>query len=1005
MSGGGALRATATGEVNPEVTNRLQQSDRFIAEVAALPEAESAAESMATHRGDLFASGSTRGSTTTLKTTLPEPITIRATTVAPELVINKGHTTSETITISQDTARDSVISPKADTIPEPASTLRADATPQSVTTTVKDRVQRTALNEDVLNVTKTLDQQRYSELDISVEENTSDVTEEQIPESEGDSDTIVENTERMVISVVKRDTVALSRRGRGRKRERLYTEMILHDSTASRRVRHRRHKNAQMATTIDDQNEIPNDLLFSQLEREVPDEGYHWQDFVAPSEGTDHNIQTKIYIPPIEGTHPENSPKLSVPTDYVPLHLDNEQLLLTPEPSSVLPGKGSQTQYPLIKRRKPNFYSKLSVADRETYMRKMNFKGYQVKKETQTERAWSTIQSDTDDIPNDLGFTESDSYFENDLSNYIGSPVTVSNVVPLTQIESPTFTPNSQVSRPVATISTTEALPNVPMTTVPSSTASVTVSVRSSTTFTETETSPTTFITAVTSTNAPSTSSSDMDGVIVGPSYSGSTSTTSTTTADILVVDSNTTLKTSAPRSITTTPPPSTSTVAPEGNETGNEYSEENGVPTGTDEAESESDADQKSPSEEKDTSFLVPAFIPAKLPFGPFIPNRKKTKNTRIKTKIWGVMPKNKAFAMYPDGKDNGKKAGDFMINVLSPLFGLGNKKSRSKNRKILLEYDNERSHDEELYNSIGGSFMPTVGEEVERQTTAYPYIPFVRHQKHRMFTSSKLHGGFAFIDRMKGREDSPLVVLRPQEGESATRSQNLVVLGHVGDDTIMETLRTCTQYSIFNLTDHYNIAELTRDSSNPGRQLIVYLNLKSINYEGYSIVLERAKRILDHLSFTHGGLTLFSVIPNDEDSINTTRSKEVKTFLLALNDDVLDYCARDYPSCYGTANLEPILQNLERGYHKDTGFDIYDASDRTRGTCASNEVCGTESPAVVTNPSADLSVEQTLADLGNAVCRSTDHIMLELIANMPTYDFDDYARAFENVKIESDR
>lgn len=991
--------------MNPEVTNRPHQYDQFIAEVAAILEGDSAAESMSTQRGD------TRDSTTTLKTTIPEPVTIRMTTIAPELDMDKGHTTSETITISQNTARDSVTSSKPDTIPEPVTTTRTDTTPQSVTTTIINHVELTTLSKDILNVTKMLDQQHYSEPEINVEKNTTDVPGEQIPESEGDSDTIVENTERMVISVVKRDTLALSHRGRRRERERLYTEMILHDSTASRRVRHRRHKNAQMATIINDQNEIPNDLAFSELEKEMTDEGYHWQDFVAPSEGTDHNIQTNLFMSPIGGTHPENSPKLSVPTDYVPLHLDNQQFLLAPEPSSEQPGKGPPMQYPLIKRRKPNFYSKLSVADRETYMRKMNFKGYEKKQETEAESSRSVIQSDVDDIPNELGFTESDSYSENDLSNYIGSPVTISNVVPLTQIESPTFAPNSQVSRPVATISTTEAPPGVRMTTVPSSTASVTipVNVRPSTTVTAneatvatTETLPTS-LTTITSTNAPPTLSSDMDGVIAGPSYSENISTTSTTTVDILV-DSNTTLKTTAPRSITTTPP-SISTMVPKGNETGNEYSEEDGVQTGTDEAESEAETDQKSSSEkEKDTSFLVPAFIPAKLPFGPFIPNRKKTKNTRMKTKLWGVMPKNKVFSMYPDGKENGKKAGDFMINVLSPLFGLGNKKSRSKNRKILLEYDNERSHNEELYNSIGGSFMPTIDEEVERQTTAYPYIPFVRHQKHRMFTSSKLHGGFAFIDRMKGREDPPLV-LRPQEGESATRSQNLVVLGHVGDDTIMETLRDCTQYSIFNLTDHYNIAELTRDSSNPERQLIVYLNLKSINYEGYSIVLERAKRILDHLSFNHGGLTLFSVIPNDEDSINTTRSKEVKTFLLALNDDVLDYCARDYPSCYGTANLEPILQNLERGYHKDTGFDIYDASGRTRGTCASNEVCGTESPAIVTNPSVDLSVEQTLTDLGNAVCRSTDHIMLELIANMPTYDFDDYARAFENVKIESDR
>lgn len=82
-------------------------------------------------------------------------------------------------------------------------------------------------------------------------------------ENKNGNETILENIERMVISVVKRDTMRVNSEGRTVARKQLYTETVLHDRLKTeRKVRHRRHKLDQTANQPRDMNnEISRDYF------------------------------------------------------------------------------------------------------------------------------------------------------------------------------------------------------------------------------------------------------------------------------------------------------------------------------------------------------------------------------------------------------------------------------------------------------------------------------------------------------------------------------------------------------------------------------------------------------------------------------------------------------------------------------------------------------------------------------------------------------------------------
>lgn len=403
----------------------------------------------------------------------------------------------------------------------------------------------------------------------------------------------------------------------------------------------------------------------------------------------------------------------------------------------------------------------------------------------------------------------------------------------------------------------------------------------------------------------------------------------------------------------------------------------------------------------QKSKNLTVPAFIPAKLPFGPFLPSLKRPQQ-KSPGVLRGLIGKFHPFLLtgVKDGRAKAN-AGDLMTNMLSPLVGTYPRRSKAKGHKVL-GFDHERSHTEELYNQVSGSLLPEPNSrDVGLLPDSYPTFPLLRHNKHQMFLHNKFHGGFAFIDQR--RKDSLTRKEAPQ-GVGSPPEQNLVILGPVEDDAVMETIRGCTQYIKLQLTDHYSVDDLVKEATNPLRQLVVYVNLKSINYEGYSLVMERLRHILDYLSMVQGGLNLYSVIPSQHEAINSTRSTEVKTHLLTISDSVLDHCARLYPTCYRTYDLAALTTRLQQTYDKDSVFDVYRVEGTEETECSSNEVCGTSEPPGDAGP-LHTDTRDQLREFGRALCRSSYHVMVELEADLPTYDFEDENRFWENAREESIR
>ncbi|XP_071549509.1 uncharacterized protein [Panulirus ornatus] len=742
-----------------------------------------------------------------------------------------------------------------------------------------------------------------------------DRSQSQVLGSKNERETVLENVERMVISVVKRDTMRVNSEGKRVGHRQLYTKTILRDILNTRKIRHRRHKAAQMANQpVENSDDIFfNNLLpsFSSgdmsnaLQIGVPLEDNTWHE--------EHRfLSGEEYERDRDGTYEPRYGKggrqwRPAPTYSSPVDEGLETTLPSVERghSKALSHQKPSVKHPSGRNAKPKFHVSNHGDDIDTYMRKMNFRGYQRQNEEDRDSSSSRsiffdIQADANNISNDLSKEA-----EVELTNYVEEPMVFSSVSPLKQLEAPTLHP-------------------VPSTTPLPTFASI---------------------------------SGKLPTAVSSQSYADLDSNLITPTEDDPVEDADDVEASVAPTELSSS--------------TSNEIHD--------------------------------PAYIPAKLPFGPFLPSMRRYKGQESPGSVMG---KFKPFFV-PDDKRQMKKpnAGNLLTNVLSPIFGVQQGRSKSRGQK-LLEYDSERSHNEELYNRVSGSFMPDFNSESFGYVPeTYPYFPLVRRNKHRMFTSSKLHGGFAFIDRKHEGHDRPSV-MEPPLTEDPRREQNLLIFGSVGDESIMNTLKNCSKYTTLQLIDHYSMDELIRESSSPLRQLIVYINLKSVNYEGYTIVVERTKRIIDYLSSSQGGVTVYSVIPIEEEAINTTKSKEVKTQLLNLNDDVLDHCAQDYPTCYSTYSLSTIIENLKRTYSKSSGFDVYDVARRGSEACASNEVCGTRTPPTASSGTRQLaSPERQLADLAQAVCLSSYHLVVELVANMPTYDYEDYVRAFENAREESIR
>ncbi|XP_068223086.1 uncharacterized protein [Palaemon carinicauda] len=801
----------------------------------------------------------------------------------------------------------------------------------------------------------------------------------------------------MIISIVKRDTMRLDGEGKRLSQKQSYSEMVLQDSLTSRRVRHSKHKKAQLEKYNLEQNgELPSNLKSPVVEVSADESDIDnllsitnsyelppWQRYETPLDddldGEIGDTSIPLRNKRTRHKHDKHATRRTYSWGQMHKHLKTEEEIVRGTTyenarSTGMPtyDKSPHSKHLKMSKSKPYTYGDRTHVHTDSFQRKMDFKGYHKKIEADYEASGDLgeFQSDSNDIPNDLS-----TLLNTEIANNIhDSPKEVTDFYP-THVKEETSAQdihrNSAVTN-FAITSTTTPAPQTITTTPAPQTITTTARKRVYNYPKKKKVYPTVKPYPLNENDGelPITETTDKVSVTSSPSkYKNITGEISPT--------------------ISPTTPANAMTEEPSLNVT----------------TTAETFGEVKEKKESVNLDVLIPAFIPPKLPFGPFIPNpnewvpEKKKEIPQSKVYIPSFKP------TYVPFEETGvkKKPGDFLLNVLSPLFGTG-KKAMKVDDRDLLKFDNERSYTEEMFNRVGGSYMPSLTKSRESPPESYPYIPGVRQDKNRIFTSSKLHGGFAYIDRNYKRLES--FQLKLQGTEKSPRDQNLVIFGHAPNNTLMDTLRNCTLHVTLNLTDHYNIHDLITESNNPLRQLIVYMNFKSVNYEGYQIVLERAKRILDYLAINRGGLTVFSLIPTEADSINMTRSKEVKTQLINLNDDILDYCAQAFPVCYGSTTLSDVLENLKQTYKKSNEFDVYRSGGSGRtGPCDSNEVCGTDTPPVSEEIQRPPSTQEQLSDLTGAVCNSTYHMMVELLVNLPTYDFEDYARAVANVRKESIR
>ncbi|XP_045583494.2 uncharacterized protein [Procambarus clarkii] len=839
-------------------------------------------------------------------------------------------------------------------------------------------------------------------------------------ESKNDSETVLENIERMVISIVKRDTMRLNSEGERVGHRELYTQTVLRDSLKTRRIRHRRHKVAQQewksakhVDTLSDlfssppqvpldnmrHTDIINDENSWEEHDAITDEDYDTNSLHLYSPG--HSRGWRLYGPVPAPTHPPAYTNKQVLNNFGKvIHTVERRSRKTPNTLTFpAPGNSEDGEHAFKFLRRKNIKPKQHFGKHvlnETYIRKMNFKGYQVTTEDDndayvTDESSLIIRADGNNISNELSGA-----MESDLSNYVEEPLGL-----------PTGPTHELVEA--------SSLPEL----VEASSLPELVEASSSSELSKDSSSPKPVESSTLLEQVKASSSPELVGALqplpLTPttSHSGFPSTSSSRHLPVTKTSPNSgdptvpvtpAWKDNTDDSVNSSQKNYTTTITIEKDSP--EKSKACEAERINDTADTEASVPPSNAKNDTSKMSLTPAFIPAKLPFGPFLSNLGNTVNQEAPpVSLMEVVKKFKPFIIPDDQKERRKpNSGDLMTNVLSPIFGGQQQSSKARNQKVL-EFDNARSHNEELYNQVSGPFMPGFGSKTTGYPSeTYPSLPFARREKHRMFTNNKLHGGFFFIDKKHEQESRPIIP--PPVVKDSPREQNLVIFGHVADNGIMDTIRNCSRHITLQLTDHYSMADLARESSNPMRQLIVYFNLKSVNYESYFIALERTKRILDHLIMHQGGVTMFTVIPTQEEKINTTASKEVKAQLLNLNDAILDYCAQDYPSCYITYNLASIAHNLQQTYNKNSGFNVYDRGGRRKEACIFNEVCGTAKPTTAaTNTGAMLPPEQQLRDLADAICLSSYHIIVELVSDAPSYDFDDFTWTVDAKRGESMR
>ena len=215
----------------------------------------------------------------------------------------------------------------------------------------------------------------------------------------------------------------------------------------------------------------------------------------------------------------------------------------------------------------------------------------------------------------------------------------------------------------------------------------------------------------------------------------------------------------------------------------------------------------------------------------------------------------------------------------------------------------------------------------------------------------------------------------------------QNLVILGHVVQDSFRKRIKKCSAYTEVDLFSKYKMSNLANNSGRPYGQLLIYFNLMEVNRENYDVALESIKRILDHFTVTYQGLALYSVLHSQESEgfSNKKYQKFDTDFHWKLNDATMSYCSTEYPRCHAIPDLSAITNALNESYVTDQTLEAYSSKRYSSVTCQDETDCNDNRRIQLDEhySLSDMNLEQQLQSFEDVFCNVSYHRVIEFYSH----------------------
>ena len=400
-----------------------------------------------------------------------------------------------------------------------------------------------------------------------------------------------------------------------------------------------------------------------------------------------------------------------------------------------------------------------------------------------------------------------------------------------------------------------------------------------------------------------------------------------------------------------------------------------------------------------------LPPVIPSKIPFSSIFPGVRsipflhKENDNKLPN-----FPIRKPFFI---GKDISKERVKMLRRSKGGLLTLMEKHGIVATQRDLIRMEKEKGNKEEKSNFLGENgeifAIPILTEKptspmrflVAKSPDSFEFPP-IRHPNSKLSVGNHLPSLSDIFN--ENLEFTNKVEYIPYD-------KNLGIIGSIEDKSIEEDLRKCTTSNILNILDNYDLREITSSVSNSLSQFIIYLNIKDVTQEGYEIILERVKRILDHISITYKGFSIYSLVKEldyTEEMANHERDERI--IQTNINDDILDYCARDFPACKSINNLDSIIASLNQTHKKNTDLNFYSTSTIDEPTCESEDVCTDEdiNHSNITIPATSKPDDylKQMRDFVSFICLAPYHYLLEFQIDMESYKKSSEEAEYNNAK-----